>query len=284
MAKIQYSDSAVITGNSDNNRVGFFTLKNDCEEAVVRIMQDSVESFEILTTHPVTVNGKYRRVNCIRNPYEQMDKCPLCATDTKIETKIYIRLVEYTNDNGNIIASPKVWERSISYANTLKSYLDNYGPLSDMVCKIVRHGAPGDMKTTYEIIPNLSKNVFPDNVYVKHSELFDGYSALGTAVMDKNFDELNEFVLTGQFPNKGNTTPVTQNTTTQQSNTQYTPQYVQETVAQPQATPQTAYQNYGNTVPTPQAVQGNPQPQAVRYVESQKFGSVPNIDRPVRYN
>ena len=59
--------------------------------------------------------------------------------------------------NGEMIPVPKVWERSATFAYKLISYLNNFGPLEDVMCKIIRHGKPGDMKTDYEIIPNLNK-------------------------------------------------------------------------------------------------------------------------------
>ena len=112
-------------------------------------------------------------------------------------------MVQYVkNDQGAIVPQPVVWERSISYAEKLKGYIDNYGPLSDIICKIVRHGAAGDRQTTYDIIPNLNKQIYTDAQYPKVENAFDNYKALGTIVLDKDYQDLDSFIRTGQFPVK----------------------------------------------------------------------------------
>ena len=210
MAKVNFDmldEVEASTGNANGSGtdVGFFTLKNDNDEAVVRFMCDSTNDFEILTIHDVKVGEKYRKVNCIRDPREPLDRCPLCANEKKISNKFFIRMIQYfkeTNEQGQVVIVPKamIWERSTAYAKTLKSYLDNYGPLSDIICKVIRHGKAGDMQTTYEIVPNLSKTVYSDEVYVKDPTLFNGFEALGTIVMNKSFEEINQFIATGEFP------------------------------------------------------------------------------------
>lgn len=211
MAKVNFNnlDEAELNGGNNNgngNDVGFFTLKNDNDEAVVRFMCDSTDDFEILTVHDVQIGQRYRKVNCIRDPREPLDNCPLCKNGTRISNRFFIKLIQYnrvTDPNTGvqtIVPQAMIWERSTAYAKTLKSYLDNYGPLSDIICKIIRHGKAGDMQTTYEIVPNLSKTVFPDEVYVKDPTLFGTFEAFGTIVMDRTYDEMAHFVATGEFP------------------------------------------------------------------------------------
>lgn len=202
MAKVNFNDIDFNTGsNNRTNSVGFFGLANDGDSAIVRFIHDSVSTFDILSVHPSRVDGKFRNINCIRSAKDPIGTCPLCAAGEKVVNKIYIHLLEYTKDeNGNIVAEPKVWERSLNYATKLKEYIDNYGPLSDVVCKIVRHGRKGDMQTTYEIIPNLSKQIYTDELYPKQTNAFDNYSALGVSVLNKNFNELEFFLASGSFP------------------------------------------------------------------------------------
>ena len=211
MAKVDFNnmqdDSAYSTsGNNNGNDVGFFTLKNDNDEAIVRFMCDSTDDFEILTTHEITVGGKYRKINCIRDFRDPVDNCPLCASGSKINQRFFIKMIQYdkTTDatTGSVHVTPKavVWERSTAYAKTLKSYLDNYGPLSDIICKVIRHGRAGDMQTTYEIVPNLNKAIYKDEIYVKDASLFGDFNAFGTIVMDRTYDEIMQFQVTGEFP------------------------------------------------------------------------------------
>lgn len=209
MAKVDFNnmqdDSAYSTSNNAGNDVGFFTLRNDNDEAIVRFMCDSTDDFEILTVHDIKVGDKYRKINCIRDFRDPVENCPLCASGTKINQRFFIKMIQYdkaTDSAGNVIITPKamIWERSTSYAKTLKSYLDNYGPLSDVICKIIRHGKAGDMQTTYEIVPNLNKMIYKDEIYVKDPSLFGDFQAFGTIVMDRSYDEIMQFQMTGQFP------------------------------------------------------------------------------------
>ncbi len=212
MAKVNFNnidDEALNTSsNTPGSDVGFFQLKNDGDEAIVRFLCDSVDEFEILTVHNIKLGDKYRKVNCIRDPREPLENCPLCAAGEKINQRFFIKMIQYvpTRDNATGVQTltPKamVWERAVSYAKTLKSYLDNYGPLSDVICKIIRHGKAGDMQTTYEIVPNLSKAVYRDEVYVKDMNLFGDFNALGTFVMDRSYEDIAQFVATGTFPEK----------------------------------------------------------------------------------
>lgn len=203
MAKVNF-DTAVSTmnheSNNNNNSVGFFSLKNDGDEAIVRIMHDSVDDFDILTTHPISVNGKFRSINCIREPRDPMDKCPLCKAGTKVQSRIFIHMIQYvTGPDGNIEAKPVVWERSLTYATKLKNDIDEYGPLSNCIFKIRRNGKPGDMQTTYDMRLG-NPNMYNEANYPKLVEAFKGYTACGTIVLDKSYDEMSAFVVNGSFP------------------------------------------------------------------------------------
>ena len=152
MSKISYEQ---INSNDRNGsfKVGFFGLKNDGDKATVRILHDSTDSFDLVTTHQIELNGKYRRVNCIRTPKEPLNVCPFCQNGVKIQQRMYIHLLEYSkqDENGKFIPEAKTWERSASYAATIKNLIDEYGPLSDCVFNIRRSGAAGSMDTTYSI-------------------------------------------------------------------------------------------------------------------------------------
>ena len=271
MAKIDFNsmqDDSVISGSTGNqgNDVGFFTLKNDNDEAIVRFMCDSTDDFEILTVHEISVGGKFRKVNCIRDPREPLDNCPLCKNGTKINQRFFIKMIQYEQvpDQATgitkVVAKPVIWERATSYAKTLKSYLDNYGPLSDVICKVIRHGKAGDMQTTYEIVPNLSKIVFKDEIYVKDPQIFGTFQSLGTIVMDKSADDINQFLVTGSFPVNQN------NTQANNANAEVTPRTAtpaaapQINIPQPNVAP-TAYAQPTPMQTAPQApVAANPTP------------------------
>lgn len=201
MAQISYEDALANQGNANQNAVSFFSLKHDGDVALVRFMHDSISDFDIKSVHNVTVGGKFRKVNCIRDPREPIEYCPLCNNGTQIDQKFFIHLIQYVrNDAGQLEMIPCVWERSLAYASTLKGYIDDYGPLSDVLFTIRRNGAPGDMKTKYDI-NYAAPNKYPNEAYPKPDvNPFDDFKVLGTMVIDKNFDELSAFVNTGAFP------------------------------------------------------------------------------------
>ena len=228
MAQINLND--VFTGNtssSTTNQVGFFSLQNDGDEAVVRFLVDSIEDLEILTVHDIRLDGKFRQLSCLRDPREPMENCPLCAKGERVKQVVFIKMLQYTQTPDGIEVKPVVWQRSASaYAFRMKGYLDNYGPMSNILCKVIRHGARGDMQTTYDIIPNLNPQQFPQEQYPIITEAFNNYKALGRIVLEKDYNEVNEFVTTGHFPentqNSANITPQPQyntysNDTTNQS-------------------------------------------------------------------
>ena len=152
------------------------------------------------------MGDKFRKINCIRDFRDPVENCPLCANGTKINQRFFIKMIQYDKVSDpatgmvKIVPKAMVWERSTAYAKTLKSYLDNYGPLSDIICKIIRHGKAGDMQTTYEIVPNLNKAIYKDEIYIKDTSLFGDFNAFGTIVMDRTYDEIMQFQMTGQFP------------------------------------------------------------------------------------
>lgn len=203
MARISFDTAqTIVTENENNggNGVKFFNLKNDGEEAIVRIMHDSTDDFEILTSHKVQVGDKTRKVSCVRQPNEPTTYCPLCANNTPSTQSIFIRMIQYTNNNGQITAKPVVWERTLSYASKLRDFINEYGPLSEVIFKIKRNGKPGDKSTRYEMMFT-NPQIYRNDLYPKDASLFENYSALGTIVADKSFDEISTFLATGSFPN-----------------------------------------------------------------------------------
>lgn len=262
MAVINYSDVTVETNTQNQNQVGFFNLQNDGEEAVVRFMIDSVNDFEILTVHDVRVDGRFRQISCVRDPREPLDKCPLCARGERVKQVVFIKMIQYVNTPNGIEVKPVVWQRNASsYAPRLKGYIDNYGPLSNILCKIVRHGAKGDMRTTYDIIPNLSPMQFPQEQYPIITDAFDGYKALGRIVLDKPANEIAEFVNTGKFPEVNNETG---------NYTQVTPQPTPVPNYEPQST--STYTTYGSWEHNTQQVPRN-----------DTVVDTPSMGRPNRY-
>ena len=207
MARISYDtfqETAAATANNNNDGIKLFSLKNDGDEAVVRIMHDNVADFDIISTHPVKIGDRTRKVSCIRDPREPIDNCPLCKSGAKIQQRFFIHMIQYKQEaDGRITPVPCVWERAAGeYATKLKTLIDEYGPLSDLVFKVRRNGKAGSMDTTYEIL-YANPNIYRAELYPKDTKPFENYTAFGKIVLDKTFEEISEFISTGSFPQRG---------------------------------------------------------------------------------
>ena len=190
MQKSRQGKSNESTGQ--NSRVGFFSLKNDGDEAVVRFAYNEIyEVFEdVVTCHPVTIDGKFKKVNCLRSPKGPIEDCPLCANGERYEQRVYIRLIEYIRgEDGSITPVAKVWDRPRSYVDLLNNFYTEYGDISGQVFKIKRSGAAGSKDTKYNIIP-ANPTIYNSNIYVADFSAFDGYNPVRTAVVDMSYDDL----------------------------------------------------------------------------------------------
>lgn len=244
MAQISYED--VRSSNDNEFSVGFFSLKSDGDEAVVRILCDQVSDLDILTVHPVTVgqsNFPNRNVNCLRTPHDPLDKCPFCNSGEKVKQRVFIKMLQYDEDG---TSHAVVWDRPAGiYVPKLKSYIDNYGPLSNIMCKIIRHGSGLD--TTYDIIPNINPQVYTLEAFKKDISDFEDFKVLGRMVLDKSAEEMVTFMRTGNFPDKQvEATP--QTTTPISQSVSVTPQ---SGMTAPQPIPNGYEQPYNNGGPAP---------------------------------
>lgn len=201
MGQVSFNQANEMSNYSNENGFGFFSLKNNGDEAIVRIMHDTVDSFDIVAVHSIEVNGKYRKINCLRNdPREPLENCPLCASGSKLENRFFIHLIQYDKlQDGSIVPSAKIWERSFSYAKRLASMIQEYGPLSDCLFKIKRNGEAKSMDTTYDIM-FANPQVYRPELFPKVDNLFKNYTTIGSIVLDKNYDEITQFMVSGQFP------------------------------------------------------------------------------------
>ena len=203
MARISFNAYQQAAASEQNeSSIGFFSLKNDGDEAVVRILHNSSDDFDIIAAHPIKVGEYFRKAACVKNPGDPKDKCPLCAADIKLQYRMFVHMIQYTKDEaGQIVAKPVVWERSAKdMSQKLMTMIQEYGPLSDCVFKVRRNGKAGDMQTTYEILFANPAVYRPDLYPADVAKAFDGYDTLGTKVYNKTFAELQTFLETGAFP------------------------------------------------------------------------------------
>lgn len=196
MGQLSYEDyeSQKQQANNQGPRIGYFALKNDKDEAIVRFMHKSPADFDINLVHGMHIDGKFRKVNCIRELNESSDACPLCAANILLQKRIYIHLLEYVKqEDGTFKAIPKFWERSSAYITTMANLCSEYGDLSECLFKVKRNGVQGSVDTTYDIM-FASPAIYRNDIYVKDNEAFAGVTALGKAIVNKSFDDLQKLV------------------------------------------------------------------------------------------
>ena len=196
--QISFENSSAWTSKFTGNDVGFFSLKDDGDQTIVRFLIDSTADLDIHVVHDIQLGDKYRKVECIReNPSDPLDNCPLCAAGMPSKARAFIHMIQYTPEGPKAV----IWEKTLSWVSeSLIPLLKEYGPLSDHLFKVVRHGKARDLRTTYNILfaPPTS---CPPEQYPK-DDLFGDFKVCGSFVMDKTADELDYFNKTGVFPEK----------------------------------------------------------------------------------
>jgi len=212
MARFDYSsyeakkreNSTQAEKGSKEKKFDFFNLNQDGDEAIVRFPYKNVDELDTVSVHMLykKQGDKYPslKINCLREPFEPLNKCPLCESGEKPTTKFFCKFIEYKKDDtGKMTARAKVWERSMSIATKLSSFIEEYGDLSNMVFKIKRYGKSGDKDTHYEIIP-ARQDIYTDAVCVKDFSAFEGLDLVKLLVRNKTESEMNYYLENGEFP------------------------------------------------------------------------------------
>ena len=194
MARLNYRDAKDMANKSGGFDYKFFNIK-DKEAIKIRFLVSKLDDVESYSVHTITLpDGKKRNVSCLRQPNEPVQNCPLCAISNRARARIYLNVVdEKTHEL-------LIWERSAQFLDTLEGYIQRYGDLRDFVFEVERKGSGLD--TEYIIYP-MGSNPINDK-----SVLPQPVSVLGKSLLDKNYNELTQYVNTGNLPD--NTQPVAQ--------------------------------------------------------------------------
>ena len=190
--------------NNQGDQLGFFNLKDDGETAYVRFMHQGMEDITRVVCHTIEVDGKYRKVNCIRNYDEPLDVCPLCANSKTSSVRIFLELRVYEKDEKGKLTGKftnQIWERGRDFNKKLQSLCNRLRgkDLCDMVYEIERVGKKGDQRTTYEIYecPEITVEEAPFGELPEQP-----YDPVGGVVLDKTKQELEYYLQNGKFPSK----------------------------------------------------------------------------------
>ena len=201
MGKISFEDvEQYESKNSGPKGYKFFGLKNDGDSAIVRILHQSKADLDINVIHKVPVDGKDRRISCLRDPKDPSKKCPLCEAGTAVQVRTFVHLLVYEKDeNGNQVKVHKVFDRGRDFIQKIQNLSETYPPLYDTLFKVVRNGKAGDQTTTYDFMP-LPPQTFNSTNYPYTPEDLQYDSVCGTAVWEKTAAEMENYLVTGTFP------------------------------------------------------------------------------------
>ena len=213
MANFSYSDYQNVIAKAQSNegsstKIGFFKMKNDKDEALVRFNVGSLESLQFATVHQLGAAQKWMKVSCLNPVGSYYDSCPLCAAVSagakdigKASKKVYVQMMVAYKDNATgqfSAAIPVIWERPAGFSREIANLLKDYGDLTGRVFKVTRNGAAGNMQTTYSIsyIPLYDK---PESVTADFSA-FNNFNIAKHSFWEKTAGDINVFLNTGSFP------------------------------------------------------------------------------------
>lgn len=207
----QYQDTiakAQAGSTANNVKVGFFKMKNDKDEALVRINVSTMEDLQFATVHQLGAAQKWMKISCHNPVGSYGDTCPLCSAVAagntsigKASKKVYVQmLVSYKDPITNQFSAavPVIWERPAGFAREITNLLRDYGNLKERVFKVTRNGAAGSMQTTYSIayIPLFDK---PEAVSTDFGA-FTNFNIAKHSFWEKSIEDINTFLTTGSFP------------------------------------------------------------------------------------
>lgn len=214
MANFSYSDYQNVIAKAQSNengssvKIGFFKMKNDKDEALVRFNVSALESLQFATVHQLGAAQKWMKVSCLNPVGSYYDSCPLCAAVSagakdigKASKKVYVQMMVAYKDNATgqfSAAIPVIWERPAGFSREIANLLKDYGDLTGRVFKVTRNGAAGNMQTTYSIsyIPLYDK---PESVTTDFSA-FANFNIAKHSFWEKTVGDINVFLNTGSFP------------------------------------------------------------------------------------
>lgn len=200
MARVKLGESdAFVSGGGG---YGFFKITEDGETKSIRLLYNSLDDIPADIVHRVSVGGKSRWVNCLRQNADDPEHiCPLCAAKNQRQRRVFLRVFEITkfDKKGNPIEGDiKYWDRGSSIIADLESLSRRYAPLVSHVFEVERKGKRGDMATSYKFY-----ETFDDDKTLK--DFPEEGDILGTIILDKTAEEMDEFIETGSFPKASDT-------------------------------------------------------------------------------
>jgi hypothetical protein len=301
MANFSYAQYQEAVARAQQNsgtgtKVGFFKLKDDGDEALVRLNISSVEDLDFASVHTISTDGKWIKVSCLNPLGSYGESCPLCSSATagnkaisKAGKKVYVQmLAAYKNKSTGQFENPTpvIWERPAAFSKDIAQLIKDYGNLKETIFKVTRNGAAGDMKTTYSIgfIPLYNR---PELVPADGLSAFEGFNIARHSYWEKSNEEILTFIQTGKFPEvvktQTTTTPVTTAPVYSEQPSvapQVNPAFTAPVTAQPVVTESAPVRAAGNAFAQPETGAERPQ-----RTFGQGFGTeTPATNNPMKFS
>lgn len=189
MARVSIKNSGSFSSGTNNE---FFTLADHGDSAIVTLLYDDPdgEDIDYFVVHEAEIDGRRRYVNCnaIGEDGESInpDDCPMCQNGFSRIEKLFLQL--YNHDTEKV----ETWDRGRSYVQKIVTFINKYGSLVQQPFEIIRSGAKGDQRTTYEFLPERPEDNATLEDFPEKSEL------LGTLILELDEDQMLD-VVDGRF-------------------------------------------------------------------------------------
>lgn len=187
----------VVPKTEYQNDITRFSLKDNGDSAVVRFLHENMEDIKGYVTHEITLVSKkkgteyHKKVACLT------DNCSLCRAASSGNPSVKPARGElFLNLFNTATGRVEVWTRTHRFFERLDLYFNrlkfNLNPI-----EIVRNGAKGDNKTTYEFFATDGEgSPLKDFVEEKNIEIPE---ILGTEVLELTTEEMNHYLETGEI-------------------------------------------------------------------------------------
>lgn len=156
---------------NDDRYHGLFRLVNDGDYADVIFLYRSIKDMLVAQAHYIKSAEYTGYVHCCEKG------CPACSKGIRVQTKLFIPVYNIGADEGR--GEIQFWDRTMKFEPQMEQDVFNrYPDPSDFVFRIKRHGAAGDINTTYSI-EAVGRNVVAsyDNILARfNTKMPDCYS------------------------------------------------------------------------------------------------------------
>ena len=146
MSRLSVNEMQMLYPSSEN-RVQYFGIKNNGEIKQVRFLYNTLDDIYFDVAHDVNINGRNQTIACLNSNGSNPAGCPLCAKGHNQSVKLYIPVLDLTDNK------VKIWARSKNFIAQIQALAARNNPISGAVLEITRIGMPRDPKTQYTIMP-----------------------------------------------------------------------------------------------------------------------------------